>query len=673
MIRLSSGHWALALSIACFILALSAFPLMAQNTPTTEPEFTADATPVPIEVIFGPGAFSLFQPAQGLADLASYRATLTLSFQGETDGQPDQWSRTYTMLVGDDHAARQVTIETAGEPAGQVFMLELDDTSFERRGEDACSASVIQPGNRLAEVWEPARFLFSVVGADEAGTETVNGVMANHYTFDEQAIGARDVAESTGEMWVASDGDYLVRYMLETTGGASYVGPSTEGQLTWDYQLTDVNQPLTVGVPADCPLGLLNIPLLPDAADLLRQPGMTTYTTFTSPADAAAFYEEQLAGLGGEPSLPPIVSDTGALLEFTQGDWLTSVIATASEGITHVFISVASNVPIPTSEVGEAPASITVQVEGGGTVDIPLLLDATDVASMEGIATFFSPTEQTEVAAFYQEQLLALGGQIYTPLDIYGGTAVMEITLGDYLLAINIRAEADGGSGIFIRVDPPGTFSPISAPAATQVPPAPASDQGDCATGPAAIPILPDATSLTQGPGITSYTTQTSVTDAAAFYMELVAASGGQISALMPVSDALAMLDFTQGGQAGSVMIMPAGGANSVVIASAPTSFGLPAAECSTPIAPPPSAEQPPDTGTSDCMVSTGTSANQRSGPGTGFALAGTLTSGVSAPVLGQSTGTDGYIWWKLGENMWVRSDVVTATGDCEGVPVVQP
>lgn len=667
MTRLSIRRGALALLAVCCTLFLPASLLLAQDP--------APLTPAPIAVTFGPGPFNLLRPASGLADLAAYRATLTLSFEGTSDGQPDQWSRTYQMLAGNESAGRQLIVETANDPAARLFMLESNGVTFERRGEDDCTASVTQPGNTLAEVWEPARFLFGVIGADESGAETVNGVAANHYTFDEQALGARDVAAATGELWVDPDGGTLVRYLLEMTGGGAAFGPGTEGTIRWDYELTDANQPLSIEVPADCPAGLLDLPLLPDATAIVRQPGMTTYTTLASPADAAAFYEEQLTSAGAEASFPPSVSDALALLEFTQGDTLTSVIASAGDGVTQVMVTAGSNTPPADAEAVEAPTSITVQVEGGGTVDIPLLPDATDVAGMQGIATYFSATPPPDVATFYQERLLALGGQIYTPLNTFAGVSVMEIVLGDYLLAINIRAEGGGGSSLFIRVDPPGTFTPITAPLVpTQAVAVPEQPAADCAAGSGGMPILPDATDRVEAPGITSYNTATSVTDAAAFYTEQIEAAGGQVFSAMPVSDAMAMLQFTMDSQAGSVMIMATGGVNSVVISAVSGMFGQPAANCDAASIP-----AGGDTGTSSdtetaaCTISSASSANQRSGPGTNFALVGTLAGGTSAPVLGQATGADGFVWWQLAEGVWVRSDVVTQAGSCDDVPTIQP
>src|SRR5687768_17248510 len=97
-------HWfsrrrIVALLVLYSLLTLSGYPLMAQDTGTDEPDATAEETPEPIEVTFGPGDFNLLTPTEGLSDLSSYRATLTLSFEGTNAGQPEQWSHTYVMLT----------------------------------------------------------------------------------------------------------------------------------------------------------------------------------------------------------------------------------------------------------------------------------------------------------------------------------------------------------------------------------------------------------------------------------------------------------------------------------------------------------------------------------------------------------------------------------------------
>jgi len=289
---------------------------------------TPEAAAIQADVVFGPGPFIFTETRAGLADLSSYKASLTLSFDGTRAGQTEQWSKTYVMLNTKDPVARQLTIEAAGNIShlDSVFLAEADGAAYERRGENACSASAINLENSLIERLAPAGLLTSVIGADEAGVETINDTAANHYTFDERAFGQLGLAKSTGEMWVASEGGYIVRYLVTTKGDEVYFGEGVEGTITWDYQVTDVNQPVTFTLPGDCPAGMVNAPLLADASNVVNVPSVLTYDTSSSPADAAAFYQEQIPSLGWTLIGEPAIGETTALMEFIQGDQTMTVI-----------------------------------------------------------------------------------------------------------------------------------------------------------------------------------------------------------------------------------------------------------------------------------------------------------------------------------------------------------
>jgi hypothetical protein len=329
MTRIFSRRW----KILLFVF-ISMFLLSACVTQTGKP-----AANPPANKVFGPGAFTFPDTKAGLADLSSYKIMLKYSFDGTRDGKTEQWSKTYVMLATKDPAARQLTIETTGNiPAvGAVFMAETGGADYERLGQNSCTASVTSK-NSLAGWPDPAGFLFSVIGADKTGTETVNAVAANHYTFDERAIGGLGLVKSTGEMWVATDGGYIVRYLLLTKGDAGYFGKGIKGTLTWDYELTDANQPSAIQMPVDCPAGIVNAPQLPDASNVRSVPGLLTYDTVSSLADAAAFYQKQIPSLGWTPFGDPAIDDTTAMLDFTQGNQTMTVIITAGAGGTKVHI-----------------------------------------------------------------------------------------------------------------------------------------------------------------------------------------------------------------------------------------------------------------------------------------------------------------------------------------------
>ncbi len=70
------------------------------------------------------------------------------------------------------------------------------------------------------------------------------------------------------------------------------------------------------------------------------------------------------------------------------------------------------------------------------------------------------------------------------------------------------------------------------------------------------------------------------------------------------------------------------------------------------------------------CQIIANANVNQRSGAGVEFDLLGQLLSGSGSTAVGRSIGTDGLVWWQLSDGSWVREDVVTASGECESLPL---
>jgi hypothetical protein len=328
MKRLSPWRWTAFLLVVLPLLSLACGFLTGGSAGITPTPAGGDLA---AELTFGPGPYTHTDTAAGLAELSSYKATLIYSFDGTRSGSAEQWSKTYTMLFTAEPAARQLTVETIGAdpPVETVFMAEANGAAYHRIGANACTASVLEVGDSFADWLEPAGMLISVIGADQAGSETVNGVPADHFTFDERALGGEETIQAAGELWVDSTGGHILRYLLTINGDTDYFGEGVEGTVSWDYQLTNIDQPITFDFPVDCPPGLVDAPQLPDAANVLNVPGVLTYDTASSPAAAAAFYQEQLPDLGWTGAGEPAVSEAAAFLSFTQGDRLMRIIITS--------------------------------------------------------------------------------------------------------------------------------------------------------------------------------------------------------------------------------------------------------------------------------------------------------------------------------------------------------
>ena len=298
MAQFFSGYSRNLLLIVLFISISLACQAINANTPEADISGTPEVKEINLEL--GPGSFDYPDPAAGLDGLSSFKASLTVSFNGNQSGQASQWSNTSVLIYQNEPRARILTFETTAVVADPQPPLraEMNGVEYEQVADGTCISRPLDLENSIIEFLNPVIALQGVLGAEEAGQETVNEIETNHYTFDERALGQAGLNKSSGELWVASQGGYLMRYHLETEGDENYFGEGMAGTITWDYELSEVNQVETIQLPADCPAGMVDAPILPDAANVTNMPGLLKYDTTTSVPEAAAYYEQELLSRG---------------------------------------------------------------------------------------------------------------------------------------------------------------------------------------------------------------------------------------------------------------------------------------------------------------------------------------------------------------------------------------
>jgi alkaline phosphatase isozyme conversion protein len=72
-----------------------------------------------------------------------------------------------------------------------------------------------------------------------------------------------------------------------------------------------------------------------------------------------------------------------------------------------------------------------------------------------------------------------------------------------------------------------------------------------------------------------------------------------------------------------------------------------------------------------ECVITSNADVNRRSGPALTYLSQGFLARGEMLDADSQTMDANGFVWWHLVDNTWVRSDVVLETGDCGNLPVV--
>ena len=302
------------------------------GTGPTDPTGVTDTTAVADEITFGRGTIDLLDPTAGLDALPSYHASLTMSFTGTRAGTPETWEVVRDLVVSRDSQVRILTTSQVGTAPSSRQRIEIGRSRYEHVGDAPCEVTIVDPDEPVFVTdTDPAVWLPAVRGAEDDGAADVGGVPARHATFDERAFGSLDPATSIGEVWTATDGGHVLRMHVETTGGSGFLGHDATGTLTIDYTLDAIGTPVSVDVPADCGVGMIDAPLPPDAHDVALLPGVTAFLTATAPVDVVAFYEQQLPAAGWQPDGDVMIGADGTVRAFVRGAE-TFVVFVRAEG-----------------------------------------------------------------------------------------------------------------------------------------------------------------------------------------------------------------------------------------------------------------------------------------------------------------------------------------------------
>jgi hypothetical protein len=306
----------IGLAAAAVGAATSGSSTVAQST---GPSPSVDASPSPsvveLTIEFADGPFDLPDPAVGLANLTSYVATLSVSFNGTVAGTPVNTTGLATMRVSP--RGRDLTLEQ-GSDGLVTWRADIGGSTYVREGDGPCTARAAVEGESLADLFEPAAQLAPLIGAAEAGQERIDAVPTRRYTFDARSLFAPSATSASGDVWVAESGGHVVRYRLSVDGGPEYFGGEATGTRVHEYQVSVPSKPLAIELPDDCPLQV-DAPLLDDATDVVRRPGMLSFASTISVARATQAYTRLLKAAKWKATMPPDVARSTAVMTFRKG------------------------------------------------------------------------------------------------------------------------------------------------------------------------------------------------------------------------------------------------------------------------------------------------------------------------------------------------------------------
>jgi len=328
-------------------------PTEAEVEPTDTPEPTEAPPDTPEAAREAPELGNLSDLGATLEQYNSYRLTVVMSFTGQGPDAQEGGVSFETAVITEPPASR-TTISMEGEmieEAGGMDSLSIaevgDQVYMVLPGMGCVAGSGDEMGattDQFSDIFDTEDLLGEIEDAEFVGEETVNDIDVDHYRFDETQVQDPDsnMREVDGDVYIAQDGNYVVRMVVNGVGTMDLFGEGAEeeGTIHVEYNVTDVGAQFEIEVPEGCEETGNEFPMMGDATNQASFGGFTSYETAATVEEVIAFYEEEMAALGYEAAEDQFISEDTAMLTFVQeGMPEISVTINHEEGTTTVLIA----------------------------------------------------------------------------------------------------------------------------------------------------------------------------------------------------------------------------------------------------------------------------------------------------------------------------------------------
>ncbi|MEI7548537.1 MAG: hypothetical protein WCK21_10840, partial [Actinomycetota bacterium] len=198
---------------------------------------------------------------QGLASLDTYEWRASVATVGPTAG--DHTEMTGSGSSDSAKQLRHMKMTNTSAAADDTDGPSTSATETWREAETSCTFDGEEYTKKATNPFESdigtvLSGVFDIVipkgNAKLVGSENVAGIAADHYTFTIEGLGGKSGAQvkaNNGELWVAKDGRYVLRYKVTTKMVDSAQG-GKEYSMTLTLEMTSVNQSVSIVMPAGC-------------------------------------------------------------------------------------------------------------------------------------------------------------------------------------------------------------------------------------------------------------------------------------------------------------------------------------------------------------------------------------------------------------------------------------
>jgi hypothetical protein len=290
-----------------------------------------------------------FTGVTGLSQLSAYRVSFVMGFDGESGGQPAKGRIEMTLEQSKDPPARHLAMSMEGTTVEQVGgtnaldVYMMGDTVYMKNA--AMGDSWVSFSGSDADAFKQGFFApdkqLELPGTVTCASqpETVNGISATHCSFTEKDVLGEEATYDSlqGDVWVAVDGNYIVKYTLKAEGyrpvKEDEKGLFDFGSVSFEYELKDVDGDFTITLPEEATqaggtdvgggaggaVGTSDFPVLENAEEVTSMAGFLNYYTSSDIPDVIDFYRQELPANGWQENADQAyIGDENAMLSFTQ-------------------------------------------------------------------------------------------------------------------------------------------------------------------------------------------------------------------------------------------------------------------------------------------------------------------------------------------------------------------
>lgn len=252
-------------------------------TSTTAPKPTATkpaaakpaATPKPAAT---KDAGIVVQPISKAANVKSYKTVVTMALDGKSAGKPAKGDLNVEMQSIPASKKHSIAISGSllGTLLGQylpipvskltVYLIDKQTYIFAQSLLSVCAVpkNAIPALDQLRGGLSADVFVSSLTGSNKiygtkVGEETVNGIPSVHYKLDAAVMNALakankvDAQLKSGDIWLAKDGGWVVRFIGDVTGNLSKsAGVDFAGNANIALNVSDVNKIQDIPLPTQC-------------------------------------------------------------------------------------------------------------------------------------------------------------------------------------------------------------------------------------------------------------------------------------------------------------------------------------------------------------------------------------------------------------------------------------